>query len=52
MLTYIFIFACVFAAWIAWEIHRAPTIEDERTTLTDDPTTSCWDNDHHPDQPV
>jgi hypothetical protein len=40
----IFILVLLFAAWITYEIHRAPYMEDENDTLYD-PTTTCWDDD-------
>lgn len=51
---YIFIAALLFAAFITWELYRAPLMEDENDKFIydDDPTTTCWDNDHHPDQSV
>ena len=55
MFLYIIIGCFLFAAWITWELYRAPLIEDENDTFIDkddDPTTTCWDNDHHPDQSV
>ena len=50
---YIFTAALLFAAFITWELYRAPLMEDENDTFIhedDDPTTTCWDNDHHQDQ--
>lgn len=41
---FIIIAAILFTAWIGWEIHRAPLMEDENDTLYD-PTTTCWDED-------
>jgi hypothetical protein len=44
MFYFIIIFAVVFAAWIGWELHRAPNIEDDNSSLYD-PTTTCGDDD-------
>ena len=33
-----------FAGWIAYEICRAPHIEDDNNSLYD-PTTTCWHDD-------
>jgi hypothetical protein len=54
MFWYVIIGVCIFAAWMTWEFHKAPVMEDENTEFIDDPTTTCWhdDYDHHPDQPI
>lgn len=44
MFYFIITFAVVFAAWIGWELYRAPNIEDDNSSLYD-PTTTCWDDD-------
>lgn len=53
MLTLIIPLAAVIAAWITYELYRAPRMEDENDTFYDDddePTTTLWDDDNfHPD---
>jgi hypothetical protein len=42
----------IFTIWIGWELYRAPSMEGENDKFIDDPTTTIWDDDHHPDQPL
>lgn len=46
---YIFAAALGVTIFLGWELYRAPTIEDERTSFddVDDPTTTCWDDDYN-----
>ena len=48
MIWYILPVVAILAAWLTYEIHRAPYMEDENTTFKNDET---WD-DYHPDQPI
>jgi hypothetical protein len=53
MLYIVIIVSVLIAAWLGWEIHHAPLIEDENTNIDHDPTTDIWhDEDHHPDQQI
>lgn len=30
--------------WLTYELHRAPLMEDDNSSIQD-PTTTCWDDD-------
>jgi hypothetical protein len=48
MIWYLVAIVAILAAWLTYEIHRAPNMEDENTTFKNH---DGWD-DYHPDQPI
>lgn len=54
MLLIIISIALTSSAWLCYEMHRAPLINEKEEEYIDDPTTTCWhdDDEHYPDTKI